>query len=133
MAVAIICAWYRVYGAGMKVYNCCTLFSTLSVTCRVNQFHKIEYSVSQFRVIVIMIIWMLTYFLNSDESFLSFHQDLWKNQDVKNIPRPGFIFNNRFFGKIEGDHRRLYSHSGSSMSMEKLIFSVFPDSNAWRG
>ncbi|EAN9278666.1 hypothetical protein D2F27_19580, partial [Salmonella enterica] len=64
----------------MKVYNCCTLFSTLSVTYRVNQFHKIEYSVSQFRVIVIMIIWMLTYFLNSDESFLSFHQDLWKNQ-----------------------------------------------------
>ncbi|ABX68802.1 hypothetical protein STM14_3355 [Salmonella enterica subsp. enterica serovar Typhimurium str. 14028S] len=50
----------------MKMYNRCTLFSTLSVTYRVNQFHKTEYSVSEFRVIVIMIIWWLTYFLNSD-------------------------------------------------------------------
>ncbi|MIE70175.1 hypothetical protein EL06_12155 [Salmonella enterica subsp. diarizonae] len=63
----------------MTVYNRCTLFSTLSATYRVNQFHKTEHSVSEFRVIVIMIIWMLTYFLNSDEIFfvfLSIHQDL---------------------------------------------------------
>ncbi|ETA87921.1 hypothetical protein A628_02083 [Salmonella enterica subsp. enterica serovar Cubana str. 76814] len=50
----------------MKMYNRCTLFSTLSVTYRVNQFHKTEYSVSEFRVIVIMIIWWLTYFSNYD-------------------------------------------------------------------
>ncbi|EPJ11685.1 hypothetical protein A680_01161 [Salmonella enterica subsp. enterica serovar Enteritidis str. 2010K-0286] len=50
----------------MKMYNRCTLFSTLSVTYCVNQFRKTECSVSEFRVIVIMIIWWLTYFSNYD-------------------------------------------------------------------
>ncbi|EBI7043936.1 hypothetical protein D2B06_06955 [Salmonella enterica] len=71
----------------MTVYNRCTLFSTLSTTYRVNQFHKTEYSVSEFRVIVIMIIWMLTYFLNSDEIFCFFinSSGFMKSQDVKYI------------------------------------------------
>ncbi|MFG5941066.1 HAD hydrolase-like protein [Salmonella enterica subsp. enterica serovar Weltevreden] len=58
-------AWREVlgrYGLRFDEQNRCTLFSTLSVTYRVNQFHKTEYSVSEFRVIVIMIIWWLTYF-----------------------------------------------------------------------
>ncbi|EAR7912641.1 hypothetical protein E2B89_09660 [Salmonella enterica] len=67
----------------MTVYNRCTLFSTLSATYRVNQFH----SVSEFRVIVIMIIWILTYFLNSDEIFCFFinSSGFMKSQDVKYI------------------------------------------------
>ncbi|ECA8972718.1 hypothetical protein ETB55_20740 [Salmonella enterica subsp. enterica serovar Omuna] len=71
----------------MKMYNRCTLFSTLSVTYCVNQFHKTEHSVSEFRVIVIMIIWVLAYFLNSDEIFHFFISSsvFMKNLGVKNI------------------------------------------------
>ncbi|AXC82229.1 hypothetical protein DO628_10935 [Salmonella enterica subsp. salamae] len=89
----------------MKVYNRCTLFSTLSVTYCVNQFHKIEYSVSEFRVIVIMIIWVLTYFLNSDEIFRFFYQFIRlyvKPGRKKHIYVQVFFLANRFSGKIGG-------------------------------
>ncbi|ECI0413235.1 hypothetical protein AH332_07660 [Salmonella enterica subsp. salamae] len=78
----------------MTVYNRCTLFSTLSATYRVNQFHKTECSVSEFRVIVIMIIWVLIYFLNSDEIFRFFisSSGFMKNLDVKNIFTSRFSF-----------------------------------------
>ncbi|EAO8613749.1 hypothetical protein EVK79_17250 [Salmonella enterica] len=70
----------------MKMYNRCTLFSTLSVTYCVNQFRKTECSVSEFRVIVIMIIWWLTYFqIMIKLSFFISSSGLMKNLDVKNI------------------------------------------------
>ncbi|EAN4947095.1 hypothetical protein BVD23_16565 [Salmonella enterica] len=87
----------------MKVYNRCTLFSTLSVTYYVNQFHKTECSVSEFRVIVIMIICVLTYFLNSDEFFLFFYRVIKiheKSGRKKHIYVQVFFLANRFSGKI---------------------------------
>ncbi|EBH9036368.1 hypothetical protein EID71_00155 [Salmonella enterica subsp. indica serovar 11:b:e,n,x] len=89
----------------MKVYNRCTLFSTLSVTYCVNQFHKTEHSVSEFRVIVIMIIWVLAYFLNSDEIFHFFYQFISiyeKTGRKKHIYAQVFFLANRFSGKIGG-------------------------------
>ncbi|EDB5158664.1 hypothetical protein A8P07_11525 [Salmonella enterica subsp. enterica serovar Typhimurium] len=53
-------------GSMLNVYVICNNALVHKQYVIANSTERVQYSVSEFRVIVIMIIWWLTYFLNSD-------------------------------------------------------------------